>query len=172
MRRFAASSRDPPQPKPREQAGRLTQEAFVTRFSIALLCAAGMLSATTAARDGSLAVDTEDPVVQQVPANAVVDWSLIAEDSVVGVRGKPPAPSSINMAMVHIAIYDAVNSIEPSDYPNFAIQPRSAAWGVARRRSGRRRARRAGRNVPVTAGGARRQAGSCAGRDPGWYRED
>ena len=123
MRRFAASSRDPPQPKPREQAGRLTQEAFVKRFFIALLCAAGMLSAPAAARHGSSAVDTEDLVVQQVPANSVVDWSLIAEDSVVGVRGKAPAPSSINMAMVHIAIYDTVNSIEPSDYPNFAIQP-------------------------------------------------
>ena len=64
-----------------------------------------------------------------MPANAVVDWSLIAEDSIVGVQGKAPAPSSINMAMVHIAIHDAVNSIEPSDYPNFAIQlaPRPGA---------------------------------------------
>jgi hypothetical protein len=52
-------------------------------------------------------------------ANSVTDWSLIAEDSIVGVRGKAPAASTINMAMVHIAIYDAVNSIEPSGYRNF-----------------------------------------------------
>jgi len=52
-------------------------------------------------------------------ANSVTDWSSIAEDSIVGVRGKAPAPSTINMAMVHIAIYDAVNSIEPSGYRSF-----------------------------------------------------
>jgi PAP2 superfamily len=52
-------------------------------------------------------------------ANSVTDWSSIAEDSIVGVRGKLPSPSTINMAMVHIAIYDAVNSIEPSGFRNF-----------------------------------------------------
>ena len=36
-------------------------------------------------------------------ADSVTDWSLIAEDSIVDVQGKPPSPSTINMAMVHIA---------------------------------------------------------------------
>ena len=57
-------------------------------------------------------------------ANSVTDWSAIAQDATTlpqaaGGAGKAPAASSINMAMVHIAIYDAVNTIQPSGYPNF-----------------------------------------------------
>jgi hypothetical protein len=85
------------------------------RSFLALLCAAAVLTAT--------AGRAQDVVSQQASSNSVVEWSLIAEDSIVGVAGRAPAASSINMAMVHIAIYDAVNSIEASDYPNFAIHP-------------------------------------------------
>ncbi len=56
-------------------------------------------------------------------ANVVTDWSKVAEDAVVRTARKAPASSSINMAMVHIAIYDAVNSISPSRFSNFAITP-------------------------------------------------
>src|SRR6188768_3966955 len=57
-------------------------------------------------------------------ANSVTDWSAIAQGAVTlspaaGGAGKAPASSSIYMAIVHIAIYDTVNTIAPSGYRNF-----------------------------------------------------
>jgi hypothetical protein len=54
-------------------------------------------------------------------ANVVTDWSEVAEEAIVRTARKAPAASAINMAMVHIAIYDAVNTICPSGFSNFAV---------------------------------------------------
>ena len=67
-------------------------------------------------------------------ANSVTDWSAIAQNAVTlppaaGGAGKFPAASTIYMAMVHIAIYDAVNTIVPG-YRRFMetdLSPRPGA---------------------------------------------
>ncbi len=58
-------------------------------------------------------------------ADAVSDWSLIAYNTMF-VNTVPPvggAPSAINYAYLHAAIYDAVNAID-GHYSVFAIRPR------------------------------------------------
>src|SRR6266542_2293834 len=55
----------------------------------------------------------------------VLDWNAHAANAIVGVAGMRPERGLIRLAMVHIAIYDAVNAIE--GYPS---QPYGVTPGV------------------------------------------
>ena len=45
-------------------------------------------------------------------ADAVTDWNLIASNAIVVTAGQPPPVSVLHFAMVHGAVYDAVNAID------------------------------------------------------------
>jgi hypothetical protein len=45
-------------------------------------------------------------------ADAVTDWNLNASTALMGVAGQPPQVSVTHLAMVHGAVYDAVNAID------------------------------------------------------------
>src|SRR5690349_3541190 len=45
-------------------------------------------------------------------ADAVMDWNGVALDSVVAAKQTPPMTAR-SMAMVHAAMFDAVNAVEP-----------------------------------------------------------
>jgi PAP2 superfamily len=63
-------------------------------------------------------------------ADAVTDWNEIANTVLLNVaRGN--APSVVDLAYVHIAIYDAVNAID-RHHSVFAVVPRSPAHGASR----------------------------------------
>src|SRR5215475_11405963 len=63
-------------------------------------------------------------------ADAVTDWNEVANTVLLNVaRGN--VPSIIDLAYVHVAIYDAVNAID-GQHSVFAIVPRSPTHGASR----------------------------------------
>jgi hypothetical protein len=63
-------------------------------------------------------------------ADAVIDWSLIANNVVVVNAATRSPASMIDFAYVHIAIYDAVNAID-GRYSVFSARPSSSAAGAS-----------------------------------------
>ena len=57
-------------------------------------------------------------------ADAVTDWNLIASTTIVVNAGQPPPVSVLHFAMVHGAVYDAVNAIDRGHRP-YLVQPPS-----------------------------------------------
>ena len=57
-------------------------------------------------------------------ADAVTDWNLIASNAIVATAGQPPPVSVLHFAMVHGAVYDAVNAIDRGHRP-YLVQPPS-----------------------------------------------
>src|SRR5438034_2123080 len=57
-------------------------------------------------------------------ADAVTDWNAIASNSIVATAGQPPPVSVLHFAMVHGAVYDAVNAIDRGHRP-YLVQPPS-----------------------------------------------
>ncbi len=57
-------------------------------------------------------------------ADAVADWNLIASNAIVVTAGQPPPVSVLHFAMVHGAVYDAVNAIDRGHRP-YLVQPAS-----------------------------------------------
>jgi hypothetical protein len=64
-------------------------------------------------------------------ADAVSDWSFIANTVVITNAGTRPPASMIDFAYVHAAIYDAVNAIDRR-YSVFSVAPSTAAAGASR----------------------------------------
>jgi len=58
-----------------------------------------------------------------VHADAVLDWNGYAASAIVGVASMPPPRGLIRLAMVHVAIYDAVNAIEGYPFTPYAVTP-------------------------------------------------
>ena len=56
-------------------------------------------------------------------ADAVTDWNLIASNSIVVTAGQPPPVSVLHFAMVHGAVYDAVNAIDGGHQPYLVAPP-------------------------------------------------
>src|SRR6185437_13291590 len=61
-------------------------------------------------------------------ADAVTDWNLIASNAIVlpppAGAGQPPPVSVLHFAMVHGAVYDAVNAIDRGHQP-YLVEPPS-----------------------------------------------
>src|SRR5205809_6494805 len=55
-------------------------------------------------------------------ADAVTDWNAIASTAIVTNAGQPPPVSVLHFAMVHGAVYDAVNAIDRGHRP-YLVQP-------------------------------------------------
>jgi hypothetical protein len=60
-------------------------------------------------------------------ADAVTDWNVNAVNSLVGTAGQSPTVSTIHLAMVHGAVYDAVNSIDER-YEPYLVEVRARDW--------------------------------------------
>ena len=56
-------------------------------------------------------------------ADAVLDWNGYAANAIVAVAAMPPPRGLIRLAMVHVAIYDAVNAIEGYPFTSYAVSP-------------------------------------------------
>jgi len=54
---------------------------------------------------------------QNTTPDVVTTWNKVAQDAIIGVAKKPGSASLIDLAIVHLAIYDAVNSIDGSHQP-------------------------------------------------------
>lgn len=58
-----------------------------------------------------------------LPPDMVLEWNANAADAIVGVAGLRPERGLIRLAMVHIAIYDAVNAIDGYPFQAYANHP-------------------------------------------------
>jgi hypothetical protein len=58
-----------------------------------------------------------------VRADEVLDWNAHAAKAIVTVGGQVPPRALIRLAMVHLAIYDAVNAIEGAPFEGYASVP-------------------------------------------------
>src|SRR5437773_5567927 len=56
-------------------------------------------------------------------ADAVTDWNLIASNAIVVTAGQPPPVSVLHFAMVHGAVYDAINAIDRGHQPYLVHPP-------------------------------------------------
>src|ERR1700757_774945 len=56
-------------------------------------------------------------------ADMVLDWNAHAANAIVGVAGMRPERGLIRLAMVHLAIYDAVNAINGYPFEPYAVTP-------------------------------------------------
>ena len=56
-------------------------------------------------------------------ADAVLDWNIHASQAIVTVAGQSPPRAFIRLAIVHLAIYDAVNAIEGQPFDSYASKP-------------------------------------------------
>jgi hypothetical protein len=60
-------------------------------------------------------------------ADAVTDWNAHAVDALVTRAGQSPTVSTVHLAMVHGAVYDAVNSIDER-YEPYLVEVRARDW--------------------------------------------
>jgi len=56
-------------------------------------------------------------------ADVVLDWNAYAARAIVNVGGQVPPRALIRLAMVHLAVYDAVNAIEGARFEGYASVP-------------------------------------------------
>ena len=70
-------------------------------------------------------------------ADTVTEWNAIATSAIVTTAGQPPHAAPLSLAMVHGAVYDAVNAIERGHQP-YLVAPR-AKRRIPRMRPPRRR---------------------------------
>src|SRR5688500_17028437 len=63
-------------------------------------------------------------------ANAVTDWNTIANQVVVVNGARPGAAAIVDVAYVHVAIYDAVNAID-GRYSVLAVRPSTSPGGAS-----------------------------------------
>ena len=59
-------------------------------------------------------------------ADPVLDWNAHAAQAIITVGGQVPPRALIRLAMVHLAIYDAVNAIEGLPFESYASAPQVA----------------------------------------------
>jgi hypothetical protein len=57
----------------------------------------------------------------------VLDWNAHAANAIVGIAGQRPERGLIRLAMVHVAIYDAVNAIEGYPFRPYGVTPNVVA---------------------------------------------
>ena len=64
-------------------------------------------------------------IIPAAPArvDSVLDWNAHAARAIVTVGGQVPPRALIRLAMVHLAIYDAVNAIEGAPFEGYAGVP-------------------------------------------------
>src|SRR4051794_18247032 len=60
-------------------------------------------------------------------ADAVTDWNVNATNALAAPPGQTPPVMTIHLAMVHGAVYDAVNSID-GRYEPYLVQIRARGW--------------------------------------------
>jgi hypothetical protein len=65
-----------------------------------------------------------DTVTQaDAQTDMVLDWNAHAANAIVGVAGLRPERGLIRLAMVHVAVYDAVNAINGYPFQSYGVTP-------------------------------------------------
>ena len=96
-------------------------------------------------------------------ADAVSDWNVKAGEIIVDARMGPP-PANRVMAIVHTAVYEAVNAITKR-YPGRRVETGGGARGISRCRDRSGEPHRAHEAAPVSAGGYRHRVSGSVSKD-------
>lgn len=75
------------------------------------------LAITSALGAATLGMSPVLPVDADEPTNQVLAWDAHAYAELIGVAGQPPPTAALHLAIVHGAMYDAVNSITDGHEP-------------------------------------------------------
>jgi len=59
---------------------------------------------------------------------SVTIWNKYAVDAIVGIAKRPGAAATIDLTLVHTAIYDAVNAIDGVRHKPYASAPPAPSW--------------------------------------------
>jgi hypothetical protein len=86
---------------------------------------AGVLAASALLAGIALATPATTTSSATAVADVVVEWNLIASEALFVTGGQPPQQSVPHLAMVHGAVYDAVNAID-GGYEGYLISSRLA----------------------------------------------
>ncbi len=78
------------------------------------------------------------PAAAVAPKDAVVEWNQHAANALIVTGLQPPTVAALHLAMVHGAIYDAVNAIDGGFEP-YLVKPPAEEAGTRRTRPRRRR---------------------------------
>jgi hypothetical protein len=98
----------------------MTHSHRTTRFAVLVLVLTGALINTgphASARRISVKSNTA------LQPDMVLEWNANAAGAIVGVAGLRPERGLIRLAMVHIAIYDAVNAIDGYPFQAYGVHP-------------------------------------------------
>jgi hypothetical protein len=87
------------------------------RLPALVSCLFALLVAPAAAR----------PIDMDVGMNGVTEWNVNAVNALVTTAGQSPTVSTVHLAMVHGAVYDAVNSID-ARYEPYIVRVRARDW--------------------------------------------
>src|SRR5262245_62140675 len=91
------------------------QNIAILLLSLAIV---GFGSFTSSAQDASRI--SQAPTAQP---DMVLIWNEHAANAIITVAGQPPTRGIIHLAMVHLAIYDAVNAITDYRFSVYAVRP-------------------------------------------------
>ncbi len=86
----------------------------------------GVLIATAAVCTG-LVVPASLPASAVASKNTVVEWNEHATNALIVTGLQPPGVSLLHLAMVHGAMYDAVNAID-GGYEPYLVSPKAKRW--------------------------------------------
>ena len=89
------------------------------RHKAVCVAVAGIIAGAPVAAGSSFAYASDSPA----PANAVIVWDSNAQKAIWDIAGQQPQVQARSFAMVHGAIYDAVNAIAGTPYQPYLIAP-------------------------------------------------
>ena len=98
--------------------------------------------------------------------DAVLDWNGHAANAIVAVAAMPPPRGLIRLAMVHVAIYDAVNAIEGYPFNPYAVRPNVVTPASPEAATAAAAHDMLVALFPTSAGGSRCQVRGVASADP------
>ena len=101
-------------------------------------------------------------------ANTVTDWNVHVTNALITTAGQGPTVSTIHLAMVHGAVFDAVNAIDRRYEPYLRKPPTGPTLVLEGSGGGDRGVPGAPQHRPHAAADARRPLRDVAGGDPRW----
>ncbi|MCK9902790.1 phosphatase PAP2 family protein [Frankia sp. Cpl3] len=99
-----------------------------TRRKLRCTAVVGILAAGLPMAAGAVSAQAPPPPasVANTPENAVIVWDRNAQTAIWDVAGQQPQVQARSFAMVHGAIYDAVNAISGRPYQPYLFAPRTS----------------------------------------------
>lgn len=90
---------------------------------VLMTLAIGSLTPNSACAQHAPVSPINDVAQADAQTDMVLDWNDHAVNEIVGIAGQRPERGLIRLAMVHVAIYDAVNAIDGHPFQSYGVTP-------------------------------------------------